>query len=128
MHTIFVLGVIILGTVLASFTDWIFMDALIARFYRAHPQTWRDGEPTLRIIGSQIFGTLATAAAVLLCVWSPGRPLAIAVAAWCAGPLPISLQSLQWMNIHPAIAASHAAGWLTRLLIATLLTTWLLRG
>jgi hypothetical protein len=40
--------------------------------------------------------------------------------------LSIGLQNLQWMRLHPAVAASHAAGWLARLLIAALLAGWLL--
>ena len=117
---------IVLATALASFTDWLFMDALIHRFYAAHPDTWRPSKGSGRIIVSQAIGTLASAAAVVLCVLIPGRPLLVAVAIWAAGPLPVSLQTLQWMRVHPAITASHATGWLVRLLIATVMAAWLI--
>jgi hypothetical protein len=45
---------------------------------------------------------------------------------WLAGALPVTLQNVQWMKLHPAIGASHAAGWLVRLLIAALLTKLIL--
>ena len=121
-----ILGVIVLASFLASFTDWLCMDLLVHRFYRAAPEVWRPGPGTTRIVISQIFGTLATAAVVFLCIKLPGRPLLVAGAVWCAGPLPVGLQNLQWMRLHPAVAASHAAGWLARLLTAAYLAAWLL--
>jgi hypothetical protein len=121
-----IFGVIALASFLASFTDWICMDLLVHRFYRAAPEAWRPGQGAVRITISQIIGTLATAAVVFLCNRVPGRPLLVAGAVWCAGPLPVGLQNLQWMRLHPAITASHAIGWLARLLIAACLAAWLL--
>jgi len=127
-RTMLITGVILLATLLASFTDWLFMDVLVHRFYQAAPALWRPTGGTARILVSQLIGTLASAAMVVLGIAAPGRPFLLAGAAWAAGPLPIGLQNLQWMRLHPAIAASHAAGWLVRLLIAALLAAWLLPG
>ncbi len=121
-----ILGVIVLASFVASFSDWLFMDVLIHRFYLSAPEVWRPRGGTARIVVSQVVGTVATAAAVALGLWAPGRPVLVGVAAWCAGPLPMAVQNVQWMKLHSAIAASHAAGWLVRLLIATLLAAWLL--
>jgi len=121
-----IIGVVVLASFLASFTDWLCFDVLVHRYYQAAPQLWRQGPATTRIVVSQIIGTLASAAVVLLCARLPGQPLLVAGAAWCAGPLPVGLQTLQWMPLHPAVAASHAAGWLARLLIAAYLAAWLL--
>jgi hypothetical protein len=118
--------VIILSSFIASFSDWLFMDVLVHRFYEAEPAIWRGRGGRIRIVLSQIIGTVASAAVAVLCVWAPGRAVPVAGAAWLAGPLPVILQNLQWMRLHPAIAASHAAGWLVRLLIAALLASWLL--
>jgi hypothetical protein len=120
------LGVIALASFLASFTDWVCMDLLVHRFYQAAPELWHPGTGARRIVISQIIGTLASAAVVLLCRTLPGQPLLVAGAVWCAGPLPVGLQNLQWMRLHPAVTASHAAGWLARLLIAAFLASWLL--
>ncbi len=111
---------------IASFSDWFFMDVLIHRFYEAEPAIWRARGGRVRIVISQLIGTVASAGVVALCLWAHGRAVPVAVAAWFAGPLPVIMQNLQWMRLHPAIAASHAAGWLVRLLIAALLASWLL--
>jgi hypothetical protein len=116
---------ILLATFVASFTDWLFMDVLVHRFYLAEPQVWRPPGGRLRIVVSQIVGTLATAAAVLLGLMAPRQPIPLALVIWAAGALPISVQNWQWMRLNPVVPASHATGWLIRLLIATLLTTWL---
>ena len=120
------LGVILLATLIASFSDWLCMDVMIHRFYASAPELWRPRGGTARILVSQAIGTMATAAAVLLAEQAPGRPFLVAGAVWASGPLPVTLQNLQWMKLHPAIAASHAAGWLARLVIATVLAGWLL--
>jgi hypothetical protein len=117
--------VVLLATVLASFTDWLFYDVLIHRFYAAAPELWWPGG-RMRIVISQIVGTLATASAVALAWLVHGKPLLVAALLWAAGPLPATLQNLEWMRIHPAIGASHATGWLARLLIATCLAHSLL--
>ena len=120
------LGIIVLASVLASLTDWLCMDLLVHRQYATAPEIWRRGEGTGRIVISQIIGTLATAATVYLCKELPGRPLLVAGAVWCAGPLPVGLQNLQWMRLRPAVTVSHAAGWLARLLMAAYLAALLL--
>jgi hypothetical protein len=116
-----ILATIALATLLASFTDWLFMDVLVHRFYAASPALWRPRGGAARIMVSQLIGTAATAALVALCL-AGARPFAAALLVWCAGALPVTLQNLQWMRLPPAIAASHAAAWLARLLIAALVT------
>jgi hypothetical protein len=118
--------VIVLSSFIASFSDWLFMDVLVHRFYLSSPDVWRPRGGRVRIILSQIIGTAASAGVVALCLWAPGRPVPVAVAAWVAGPLPVILQNLQWMRLHPGVAGSHAVGWLIRLLVAALLASWLL--
>jgi hypothetical protein len=126
-----IVGVIVLASILASSTDWLFFDVLVHRYYQAAPEVWRAGSQGRRIVLSQLIGTLACAAMVMLYLsvphWRvPGRPAALALIVWCAGPLPVVLQQWQWMRIHPAVAAGHAAGWLARLAITALLAAWLL--
>jgi len=122
---ILTLGAIALATLLASFTDWLFMDVLVNRYYATAPEIWRPRGGTARIVVSQVIGTVATAAFVVLCLHRV-PPLHAAVLVWLAGALPVTLQNVQWMKLHPAIGASHAAGWLVRLLIAALLTRLIL--
>jgi hypothetical protein len=120
-----IVGVVILATMLASLTDWLFFDLLVHRFYQATPAVWRPGGRR-RIVMSQLISTIATAAAVQTAILIPGAPVLLATCLWAAGALPITIHNWQWMRVDPAIAASHALGWLTRLLIATHLTAKLL--
>ncbi len=119
-------GVIVLASFFASFTDWLFMDVIVHPFYAANPQTWRSGQGSMRIVLSQIIGTVASGAVIGLCLLAPGRPLLVAGAAWCAGPFPVIVQNLQWIRMHPAVAASYGVGWLARLVIAVAVAGWLL--
>jgi hypothetical protein len=118
-------GVIVLASILASFTDWLCMDLLVHRFYARTPAVWRRREGSGRIVVSQFIATVATAATVVLCSMMPGHALVIAGAVWFAGPLPVIAQNLQWIGMHPAVACGHAAGWLLRLLIAGALVAML---
>jgi hypothetical protein len=118
---VLILATIALATLLASFTDWLFMDVLVNRYYVDSPELWRPPGGTARIVISQVIGTAATAALVLLCL-AGVRPLPAALLVWCAGALPVTLQNLQWMKLPPAVAAGHAVGWLARLLITALIT------
>ena len=113
-----VVGRVLLASLIASFSDWLFMDVLVHRLYAADPAIWRSRGGTARIVLSQCIGTLATAGVVVLCSLSASRPMLLAAIAWSAGPLPIILQNAQWMRLHPAIGVSHAAGWLARAVIA----------
>jgi hypothetical protein len=114
-----ILAVIVLSTLVASLTDWLFMDVLVHRFYAVSPALWRPQGGTARIVLSQLIGSAATASLVLLCL-SGVKPFRAVLLVWLAGALPVTLQNLQWMILPPPIAASHAAGWLVRLGIAAL--------
>jgi hypothetical protein len=114
-----ILATIAIATLLASLTDWLFMDVLVNRYYAASPALWRARGGAARIAVSQAIGTGATVALVLLCL-AGVRPFTAAVLVWCAGALPVTLQNLQWMRLPPAVAVSHSTGWLARLLISAL--------
>jgi len=113
-----ILGVIGLAGFLASLTDWLFMDVLVRGFYKSAPEIWRPNEGGARIFWSQVIGIVATAAVILLCRMAPSHCLTVALLVWCAGAMPVMAQNFQWMRLDGAIAASHAAGWLARLVIA----------
>jgi hypothetical protein len=125
MPGIVTLGTVVAATVAASGTDWLFFDLFVHRYYIAEPSIWRPGGK-IRIVLSQVIGTLATCSAVAASVFAPGHAVSLAVLLWSAGALPIGIQNLFWLRMHPAIAASHAVGWFVRLLIGTMLTQWLL--
>ncbi len=132
MNWLHFLIVVAASSVIASFTDWLFMGALFHDRYLAHPEVWRDatGRNTDKIILSQLIGVICSAALTfLLARASHGdltHDLVIAVVVWLAGAVPITTQNVVWMKLHPLIGASQAAGWLARFLITAALTAFLL--
>jgi hypothetical protein len=117
-------GVVLGASFLASFTDWLFMNVLIHRFYDDVPEVWRRDEGPRKIILSEVIGTLASAGVVWVCLLAPGHWLSVSMAVWVAGALPVGITNYVWMRIHPAVALGHAVGWLARVLIAGGLAGW----
>jgi hypothetical protein len=108
------IAAIAIASVLASFTDWVFMDLLVHESYADAPAVWRPRGGATRIVLSQLIATIATAVTVGMCVAMPGHPLLVASGVWLGGTVPVIAQNLQWMNLPPAIAASHTIAWLAR--------------
>jgi len=121
---------VLIASVLASFSDWLFMGVLFHDKYLDSPEIWRSRGRTepRTIIYSQLMGVLSSAAFAYLCqanaLTIPGS-LGAAALVWLAGPLVVIAQMVQWMKLHPLIGASHALGWLVRFIV-TGLTVWLL--
>lgn len=129
-----VAAVVIASGVLASFTDWVFMGVIFHRRYLRWPEVWRrePGKPTTDlIVMSQIIGAVASLAFTLTLIGTgtaglAGPAFALAVLVWLAGPVVIEWQNALWLKFDGWVAASHAVGWLARLLITAALTLWLL--
>jgi hypothetical protein len=126
------LWVVVLSSLIASFTDWLFMGVLFHDKYLAHPEVWRDasGGNTGKIVISQLIGVVSSAALTLVLAGRHPQRLAfdlgVALIVWLAGAAPITAQNLLWMKLHPLIATSQAAGWLVRFLITAALAAFLL--
>jgi hypothetical protein len=127
--------VVALSSVIASFTDWVFMGVLFHDKYVAHREVWRgefgDKPGEMRkIVISQLIGVVSSAAFALLLAHHSHRDLAhdlvLAVVVWLAGVAPITAQNVIWMKLHPLIGASHAMGWLARFVITAVLAAFLL--
>ena len=119
------IGVAILASgVVTSFTDWLFMGILFHKKYLAYPEVWRikPGQPDAKLIfWSQMLGLVSCAAFVLVAarlgIFTWRANLKLAAMVWAMGPLPILVQNLMWMKVHPHITLAHLAGWLVRLLV-----------
>ncbi len=122
--------VVVLSSVLASFTDWLFMGVLFHDRYLAYPEVWREGRDNPRkIIWSQLIGSVACVGFVGLCLF--GRPvlrdyLREGFLVWVAATLPMLAQNGVWMKLHPLVLTSHAAGWLVRFLITAVVAGFFL--
>ncbi len=115
----------IVGAVLGSIADWVFAGVLFHSRYQRHPEVWRTGgSESLRIGGAQVLCLLTSVAFVALAsmlgrVDLPGT-LKLAAMIWLIAPLPMLVANALFIKIDPLVTASHAAGWLAKvLLIAT---------
>jgi hypothetical protein len=125
---------VLAGAVVSSLTDWLFMGDWLYKRYDRNPEIWRyragQGE-SKAILWSSLLPFLTCGIFVLVC----GRlhlvlyheTFKLALAIWLIGPLPLTIVNALWMKLSPAIAASHALGWLVKLAVAALAVTLILR-
>ena len=125
--------VVLLPSVLATFSDWLFMGVLFHEKYKAAPEIWRTppGSPERGlVIYSQLLGVLSCGAFAYLCTQTPAltmsRTLGEAAIVWLAGPVVVIAQMVLWTKLHPLIGASQSLGWLVRFIVTGLLGVWLL--
>ncbi len=125
--------VVLIASVVASFSDWLFMGILFHDKYSAAPEIWRfpAGKNERGLIAySQLIGVVCCAAFAFLCTQGNGLTipgsLRLAVCAWLAGPVVVLAQMVLWTRLHPLVGASQSVGWLARLILTGLLAVWLL--
>jgi hypothetical protein len=117
----------IVGAVLGSIADWVFAGVLFHGRYQRHPEVWRTGgSESLRIGGAQVLCLLTSVAFVALAsmlgdVALPGT-LKLATMIWLIAPLPLLVTNALFIKIDPLVTASHAAGWLVKLLLIAVAT------
>ena len=122
----------LIGAVLASLADWLFAGVLFHGRYQVHPEVWRPGAGAVRsrIVLAQALA-LVTSAAFVALAWKTRETglvpaLKLAVMIWLIGPLPLLLTNGLFIKIDPLVTASHAAGWLAKLLLIAAATAWMI--
>ena len=118
------------GAVLGSLADWLFAGVLFHGRYQRHPEVWRGGSEGKRIAAAQALALITSAAFVLLAN-KLGQTdlrggLKLAAMIWLIGPLPLLAANAMFIKIDPLVTASHAAGWLVKLLLIGAATAWFL--
>lgn len=121
---------VLAGTALAAAADWLFAGLLFRRRYQLHPDTWRGGPLGPRVAATQVLA-LITAAAFVLLADKLGQidlrgNLKLAAMIWLIGPLPLLAANAMFIRIDHVVTASHAAGWLVKLLLIGAVTAWFL--
>ena len=111
----------LLGGLLGSLADWLFAGVIFHGRYDLHPETWRRGGEGRRIAAAQVLALITSAAFVLLAnklgQTDLRGALKLAAMIWLIGPLPLLLANALFIKIDPMVTASHAAGWLVKLLV-----------
>jgi intracellular septation protein A len=122
----------LIGAVLGSLADWLFAGVIFHGRYQLHPEVWRPGAGAVRsrIILAQAL-CLVTSAAFVALAWKLHQTdysgnLKLAAMIWLIGPLPLLLANALFIKIDYLVTASHAAGWLVKLLLIGAATAWML--
>lgn len=118
------------GAVLGSLADWLFAGLLFHHRYQRFPEVWRTGDERRRIAAAQALSLLTSAAFVAL-AWKLQQTdargaLKLAAMIWLIGPLPMLVANAMFIRIDHLVTASHAAGWLAKLLLIAAATAWFL--
>jgi hypothetical protein len=121
----------LVGALLGSLADWLFMGVIFHGRYQVHPEVWRPGvQERGRIIAAQALALL-TAAAFVALAWKLKQTdirgtLKLAAMIWLIAPLPLLLANALFIKIDHLVTASHAAGWLAKLLLVAAATAYFL--
>ena len=122
----------LIGALLGSLADWLFAGVLFHGRYQVHPEVWREGAggERHRIVLAQALA-LVTSGAFVLLAWKLHQSdykgtLKLAAMIWLIGPLPLLLANALFIKIDYLVTASHAAGWLVKLLLIAAATAWML--
>ncbi len=119
------------GALLGSLADWLFMGVIFHGRYQIHPEVWRPGAgERSRIVAAQALALITSAAFVAL-AWKLRQTdmqgaLKLAAMVWLIGPLPLLLANALFIKIDHLVTATHAAGWLVKLMLIGAATAYFL--
>ena len=120
------IGMAVLAGVLGSVTDWLFMGVLFHDAYNHHPEIWRPaigaGRDKTAVLLSVTIGFLMSFAIVGLCalagVAGAVQGTLVALLAWIAGPLAVTVINGLFIKLDPRIIVAHSIGYLLRFVLA----------
>jgi len=118
------------GAVLGGLADWLFAGVLFHDRYHSFPEVWRQGGERGRILLAQALA-LVTAGAFVALAWKMHQTdargaIKLALMVWLIGPLPLLLANHLFIKLDPRVTASHATGWLVKLVLIAAAAAWLL--
>ena len=125
----FALAVVVSGVVI-TFTDWFFFGVLFHEKYSVYPEVWRVSQTGNRLIWIAV-GFFTSAVFIYACarlyLYKYGATLKLALWMWLALALPIIATDALFMKLHPLVVVAHSLGWLTRLIVAGICMTLIMR-
>ncbi len=124
--TWFALGVVV-ASLIASLSDWLFMGVLFHDKYLTYPEVWRplgpNGEALKNGIAS-LTNVVTVGGMMALCYYFDARTFAgsliLAAGVWIVGPLPLLVINALYIKFHPLTVVAHALGWLAKLIVAAI--------
>ncbi|HEY5722136.1 MAG TPA: DUF1761 domain-containing protein [Allosphingosinicella sp.] len=121
----------LVGALLGSLADWLFAGVIFHGRYQLTPDTWRPGARERGRIVVAMGLALVTAAAFVALADKLGQTdrtgaLKLAAMIWLIGPLPLLLANAHFIRVDHIVTATHAAGWLVKLLLIGAATAFFL--
>ena len=117
----------VVGGLVSSMTDWLFMGDWIYKRFDHSPEIWRysggHGE-TRAIMWASLFPFLTCAVFALLCIrlhlFSYSATIGLALTIWLIGPLPLTMTNALFIKLTLAVATAHSLAWLVKLCLAAI--------
>lgn len=125
---------VLIGGVVTSLTDWLFMGDLLYKRFNKYPEIWRvQGKEaeSKAIAWSSPLPFLTCAVFALACaqlhLHTFAATLKLACEIWVIAPLPWMITTSLWMKVQPMIAAAYSLGWLVKLVLAATAVNLIMR-
>jgi hypothetical protein len=122
----------IIGLVLASLADWLFAGILFHDRYRIYPEVWRSsGADAKALIAAQALTIPTVIGLIALIIWTgtTSLPAALTVAfvVWACAAAPAVITNGIYIKIDGRVVFSHCIGWLAKLGLVAVTTSFLVR-
>ena len=128
----------LIAGVLSILTSWFWIGLIFHKQQRRTPQTWRNETTGHHVLSSiiQIAASIAIATLYVMVARGNTGTLGLglygavwfAVIAWVAFSVPVLLNQILYVNLHPLFGVGLLLSWLTTSLLASCLTSWWLGG
>ena len=124
----------LIAGIISVFTSWFWVGFVFHNYQRLTPQTWRKETAAHHLISSLISISSCVAIATLYVMVARANPgtlgfgiygaMSFAVISWIAFAVPVLLNHVLYVNVHPLFVVGLLISWLTTALLASCITAW----
>jgi hypothetical protein len=126
----------LIAGIISVFTSWFWIGFVFHNYQRRTPETWRKETAAHHFLSSVITLAAALVIATLYVMVARGHAGTLglglygavwfAVIAWVGFAVPVLLNHVLYVNVHPLFVVGLLLNWLTIALVASCFTSWLL--
>jgi|SRR5947209_5779160 len=124
----------LIAGVISIFTTWFLVAVVFHKYQRRTPGTWRNETAAHHLFSSLIQVAAAIAIATLYVMVARGNSgmlglglrgaVWFAVIGWIAFAVPVLLNHVLYVKVHPVVVVGLLLSWLTTALLASCITAW----